>query len=59
VRVGESPEPPGNRRMTVALEKSHGKLCADKGFYDCIARPFLAGLFGKREEGVGAQANVQ
>jgi hypothetical protein len=29
------------------VEKSGTSLCADKSFYDCIARPFIAGLFGK------------
>jgi hypothetical protein len=22
-------------------------MCGDKSFYDCIAKPFIAGLFGK------------
>jgi hypothetical protein len=29
------------------VEQSGTSLCADKSFYDCIARPFIAGLFGK------------
>lgn len=30
------------------VEKQGVSLCGDKGFYDCIARPFMAGLLGKR-----------
>jgi hypothetical protein len=29
------------------VEKQGNSICGDKGFYDCIARPFIAGLFGK------------
>lgn len=29
------------------VEKAGSMICGDKGFYDCIAKPFLAGLFGK------------
>lgn len=29
------------------VESKGTSLCGDKGFYDCIARPFLAGLFGE------------
>jgi hypothetical protein len=47
-------------KVKTYVEKSNGAICADKSFYDCIARPFLAGLFGKREEAVDvAQAKVQ
>ncbi len=29
------------------VENSGNALCGDKTFYDCIAKPFIAGLFGK------------
>ena len=29
------------------VDKLGNSICGDKGFYDCIAKPFLAGLFGK------------
>jgi hypothetical protein len=32
------------------VEKEGDSLCGDKSFYDCIAKPFVAGLFGKSEE---------
>jgi hypothetical protein len=32
------------------VESSGTSICGDKGFYDCIAKPFIAGLFGKRVE---------
>ena len=31
------------------VEKQGGSICSSKGFFDCIAKPFIAGLFGKRE----------
>jgi hypothetical protein len=31
------------------VEKLGSSICGDKGFYDCIAKPFIAGLFGKPE----------
>jgi len=34
-------------KVKTYVEKQGGSLCGDKGFYDCIARPFIAGLFGK------------
>jgi hypothetical protein len=37
-------------KVKTYVEKSGSSLCADKGFYDCIAKPFIAGLFGKRED---------
>jgi hypothetical protein len=37
-------------KVKTYVEKSGGSLCGNKGFYDCIAKPFIAGLFGKREE---------
>ncbi|MDB4874780.1 MAG: Lytic transglycosylase catalytic [Gemmatimonadetes bacterium] len=30
------------------VEKQGGSICS-AGFYDCIAKPFIAGLFGKRD----------
>ena len=32
------------------VEAGAATMCGDKGFYDCIAKPFIAGLFGKSEE---------
>lgn len=32
------------------VESLGGSICGDKGFYACIAKPFVAGLFGKREQ---------
>jgi hypothetical protein len=32
------------------VESLGGSICGDKGFYACIAKPFVAGLFGKRDE---------
>ena len=43
-------------KVKTYVEKSGGSICADKGFYDCIAKPFLAGLFGKREDTPAANA---
>jgi len=37
-------------KVKTYVEKQGGSICGDKGFYDCIARPFIAGLFGKRED---------
>ncbi len=31
------------------VEKQANAMCGDKGFFDCIAKPFIAGLMGKRE----------
>jgi hypothetical protein len=31
------------------VESLGGSICGDKTFYDCIAKPFVAGLFGKQE----------
>jgi hypothetical protein len=30
------------------VEKEAESLCGNKGFYDCIAKPFIAGLFGEK-----------
>ena len=32
------------------VEKQGNAICGDNGFYQCIAKPFIAGLFGKSEE---------
>jgi len=32
------------------VESAGDSICGERSFYDCIARPFLAGLFGRREE---------
>jgi hypothetical protein len=32
------------------VESSGTSICGDKSFYDCIAKPFIAGLFGQRVE---------
>jgi hypothetical protein len=34
-------------KVKTYVEKQGGSICGDKSFYDCIARPFIAGLFGK------------
>ena len=37
------------RKVQTYVESSGNALCGDKTFYDCIAKPFVAGLFGQRE----------
>lgn len=32
------------------VEDLAGSLCGDKTFYDCIAKPFMSGLFGKQQQ---------
>ena len=32
------------------VENQGESLCGDRSFYDCIAKPFIAGLLGKTEE---------
>ena len=34
-------------KVKMYVEKQGGSICGGKGFYDCIAKPFVAGLFGK------------
>jgi len=34
-------------KVKTYVEKQGGSICGDQGFYDCIARPFIAGLFGR------------
>jgi hypothetical protein len=37
-------------KVKTYVEKQGESLCGDKSFYDCIAKPFVAGLLGKPEE---------
>jgi len=37
------------KKVQTYVESSGNALCGDKTFYDCIAKPFVAGLFGQRE----------
>jgi hypothetical protein len=37
-------------KVKTYVEKSGTSICGDKGFFDCIAKPFIAGLFGKRAD---------
>ena len=37
-------------KVKTYVEKQGNAICGDKGFYECIAKPFIAGLFGKSEE---------
>jgi len=34
-------------KVKTYVEKQGGSICGDKSFYDCIARPFISGLFGR------------
>ena len=34
-------------KVKTFVEKLGSSICSSKGFYDCIAKPFIAGLFGK------------
>jgi hypothetical protein len=43
-------------KVKAYVEKSGGSICGDKGFYDCIAKPFIAGLFGKADDSTTALA---
>jgi hypothetical protein len=36
-------------KVKTYVERQGGSLCSSKGFYECIAKPFIAGLFGKRD----------
>jgi hypothetical protein len=36
-------------KVKTYVEKSGTSICGDKTFYDCIAKPFIAGLFGKKD----------
>ena len=35
-------------KVKTYVEKQGSSLCGDKSFYDCIAKPFIAGLLGRR-----------
>jgi len=37
-------------KVKTYVEKEANSICGDKSFYECIAKPFIAGLFGKRED---------
>lgn len=37
-------------KVKTYVEKQGNSLCGDKSFYQCIAKPFIAGLFGKSED---------
>lgn len=41
-------------KVKTYVEKQGNPICGDKGFYECIARPFIAGLFGRRVAGTPA-----
>jgi hypothetical protein len=34
-------------KVKMYVEKAGSSICGDKSFYQCIAKPFIAGLFGK------------
>jgi soluble lytic murein transglycosylase-like protein len=36
-------------KVATYVESLGSSLCGDKTFYDCIAKPFVAGLFGKEQ----------
>jgi len=38
------------------VEQAGSAICGDKTFYDCIAKPFIAGLFGKKDSTTAAAA---
>jgi hypothetical protein len=37
-------------KVKTYVEKEAMSICGDKSFYDCIAKPFIAGLFGKSQD---------
>jgi hypothetical protein len=37
-------------KVRTFVENQANAICGDKTFYECIAKPFIAGLFGKSEE---------
>jgi len=37
-------------KVKTYVEKEANAICGDKSFYECIAKPFIAGLFGKSRE---------
>ena len=42
-------------KVKTYVEKQGGSICGGKGFYACIAKPFIAGLFGHRQDVAQAQ----
>lgn len=42
-------------KVKTYVEKAGTSICGGKGFYDCIAKPFIAGLFGKKEDAAPTQ----
>ena len=49
----------GGDSSTTALTKAQyvkqaNAICGDKSFYECIAKPFINGLFGKSEPSAAA-----
>lgn len=42
-------------KVKTYVEKAGTSICGDKSFYDCIAKPFIAGLFGKKEDSTPTQ----
>jgi hypothetical protein len=42
-------------KVRTYVESLGGSICGDKTFYDCIAKPFVAGLFGGSGSGGSAQ----
>lgn len=37
-------------KVKTYVETQGGSICGNKGFYECIAKPFIAGLFGRRTQ---------
>jgi hypothetical protein len=42
-------------KVKTYVESAANSICGDKTFVDCIAKPFIAGLMGKRERAATAQ----
>ena len=42
-------------KVKTYVEQAGTSICGDKSFYDCIAKPFIAGLFGKKDTPAVAQ----
>ncbi|HET9729246.1 MAG TPA: lytic transglycosylase domain-containing protein [Acidimicrobiia bacterium] len=42
-------------KVKTYVEKQANAICGDKSFYECIAKPFIAGLFGKNEGNPASQ----
>jgi hypothetical protein len=37
-------------KVKTYVDEAGNAICGDKSFFDCIAKPFIAGLLGKRED---------